>query len=72
MTDVRCGTCKHWNAPKDKNGRRLNRRDRAAICTVEIVLPELPSCVSEASRRIHRSYMCSDQGRSCPLWESYK
>lgn len=66
----RCGTCKHWDARTDKNGRRLAHPDFASRCIYpEINWPDMPECQSLETRRIR---MTATDGANCDVWEPFK
>lgn len=65
--EKRCGTCKHWDARTDKNGRRINRAEICRRCVYpEIEWPDMPECQSLQTWRM--SMMATD-GTNCPVWE---
>jgi hypothetical protein len=63
----RCFNCKHWDAPKDKNGRRINGRGRGFRCLYpEIQWPDMPECQALETYRIK---MSASDGVNCDVWE---
>lgn len=67
-----CATCRLWDVPLQKDGRRNLRTGRGYRCKAEA--PERPALAS--SFRLtwppHQGYMHPENGADCPTWVKWE
>ena len=70
--EMTCRTCKFLDVALDSAGRRMPRKDRLYQCTVPVLQPVLPACITVNPRFTWpppRTCMEPDSGTGCPFWD---